>query len=82
MLPLKSNTIDCGPVWIGAMSKALVIVTQADKLKAIAKRKKRKKYETFDYDHELFVTAQRRLCLGQTLITKLSVSPCPILDTG
>lgn len=63
------------------MSKTLVIVTQADKLKAIMMGGK-KKGKTLHYYQELFVTAQRQLCLGQTLITKRRVSPCTLLDTG
>lgn len=62
------------------MSKTLVIVTQADKLKAIMMGEKKDK--TLHYYQESFVAAQRQLCLGQTLITKQRVSPCTLLDTG
>lgn len=66
------------------MLKTLVIVTQADKLKAIVtmKKKKEKKDQTFDYDHESSETAQTQRLSGQTLITNLRVSPCPLLYSG
>lgn len=58
----------------------LFIMTQPYHLKAAMMKRLR---QPFDCDHELFVTARRRLCFGgQTLIADLRVSPCPFLDTG